>query len=196
MTVVQQLFDLLGVDVEIDRNSQTLASVDASLADNRLLVETQRAVKAARDTLRVQESERLDLELTVGTSQDKGKQLESKLYGGTVRIPRELEDMQLELSLLREHQKQQEESLLLALEAADETEQELGDLESNLQEMQTSWQEEHERLLNCVHGEAGGRLLISTRIPGLLQGRRRVAEVGCVADQMHDGHRHRGTAAE
>jgi hypothetical protein len=147
MTVVQQLFDLLGVDVEIDRNSQTVASVDASLVDNRLLVQTQRAVKAARDTLRVQESERLNLELTVGTSQDKGKQLESKLYGGTVRIPRELEDMQLELSLLREQQKQQEESLLLALEVSEETEQALGDLESNLQEMQTSWQEEHERLL-------------------------------------------------
>ncbi len=39
------------------------------------------------------------------------------------------------------------------------------------------WTAEGERLLNCVHGESGGRVLLTTRIPGLLQGRRRSAEV-------------------
>ena len=147
MTVVQQLFDLLGVDGEIERNSQSITSVESALADNHLLLETQQAVEEARATLRSQEAERLDLDLIVGTSQDKAKQLEGQLYGGTVRNPRELEDMQLELNLLREQQKQQEESLLLALEATEETERGLSNLESTLQEIQSTWQEDHERLL-------------------------------------------------
>ena len=147
MTVVRQLFDLLGIDGEIERNSQSISTVESALADNHLLLKTQRAVEEAQATLKIQEAERRDLELIVGTSQDKAKQLESQLYGGTVRNPRELEDMQLELNLLREQQKQQEESLLLALEAADETELGLGNLETTLQEIQSTWQGEHERLL-------------------------------------------------
>ena len=147
MTVIQQLFSLNSVDVEMERNSKSIASVESALADNRLLVETQQAVEAAQSTLRKQETERLDLDLTVKSSQDKAKELESKLYGGTVRNPRELKSMQLELDLLHEQQNEQEESLLLALEATEETERNLGDLVNTLQEMQSTWQEEHERLL-------------------------------------------------
>ncbi|MFH1560358.1 MAG: C4-type zinc ribbon domain-containing protein [Chloroflexota bacterium] len=147
MTVVQQLFDLLGIDNDIERYNQSVASIEDALADNHLLLETQRAVEETRATLRKQETERGDMDLAVESFQDKGKQLESNLYGGTVRNPRELEDMQLELNLLREQQKQQEESLFLALEAIEETERSLSSLESALQEIQAAWQKEQERLL-------------------------------------------------
>ncbi|MBI2856133.1 MAG: hypothetical protein HYX93_04730 [Chloroflexi bacterium] len=147
MTVVQQLFDLLGIDNDIERYNQSIASVEKALADDHLLLETQQAVERAQATLRRQETERMELELTAGSLQDKAKQVENTLYGGTVRNPRELQDMQTELNLLREQQKQQEESLLLALEAIEETERGLGNLESALLEIQTSWQREHERLL-------------------------------------------------
>jgi hypothetical protein len=147
MTVVQQLFDLLGIDNDIERYNQSIASVEMGLEDNHLLLETQQAVEGAQATLRKQEAERRDLELIAGSIQDKAKGVEGTLYGGTVRNPRELQDMQTELNLLREQQKLQEESLLLALEAIEETEQGLGNLESALQGIQTAWQREHKRLL-------------------------------------------------
>ncbi|MBI4282548.1 MAG: hypothetical protein HY672_03565 [Chloroflexi bacterium] len=146
MTVVQQLFDLMGVDVDIERYNQSIASVEEALADNHLLLEAQRAVEEAQAVLKKQEGERRDLELTVGSFQDKTKELESKLYGGTVRNPRELQDMQKELNIFREQQKQQEESLLLALELVEETAQGLGSLERALREAQVAWQKEQERL--------------------------------------------------
>ena len=147
MTVVQQLYDLLAIDVEIERFRKSIVSIDDTLVDNHLLLETQRSLEETQATLRTQETERKDLELTVESFHDKGEQLESKLYGGTVRNPRELKDMQVELNLLREQEKQEEESLLVALGAAEETEQSLGSLKSALQEIQTARKKEQKQLL-------------------------------------------------
>ena len=147
MTVVQQLYELLGVDQDIDKHSQSIASVDVALADTRLLQETRQAVEEARDTLRKQQAERREVELIVEGAQTKSGEVEGKLYGGTVRNPRELEDLQMELNMLKEQQKGHEETLLQALEAVDETEGRLNDLETSLKEMEDNWQQESGRLL-------------------------------------------------
>ena len=147
MTVVQQLYDLLAIDMEVERFRKSIVSIDDTLADNHLLLETQRALEETQATLRKQETERKDLELIVESYHDKGEQLESKLYGGTVRNPRELKDMQVELNLLREQQKQEEESLLVALGATEETELSLSSLKSALKKIQTARQKEQKQLL-------------------------------------------------
>ncbi len=146
MTVVQQLYELLGVDREIEKHSQSIASVDAALADTRLLVETRQAVEEARVALRKQQAERREVELIVEAAQTKSGEAEGKLYGGTVRNPRELEDLQAELNMLKEQQKGHEETLLQALEAVEETENRLQGLETDLKEMEDNWQQESGRL--------------------------------------------------
>ena len=148
MTVVQQLYDLLGVDEDIGRHNQTIASLDAALADTQRLVETRQAVEETRDTLRKQQTERRDLEMTVDASQTKAGEVEAKLYGGIVRNPRELEDLQTELNLLRAQQKRHEETLLQSLEGVEETEGSLVALETTLEEMESSWQQDEARMLD------------------------------------------------
>ena len=147
MTVVQQLYDLLGVDGDIDKHNQTIASLDAALADTQRLVETRQAVEEARVELRKRQAERRDLELTVETAQARSGSAEAKLYGGTVRNPRELQDLQDELNMLKEQQRRHEESLLQALEVSEEAESGLNALETSLQEMEASWQQEEARML-------------------------------------------------
>jgi predicted nucleic acid-binding Zn-ribbon protein len=147
MTIVQQLYHLLELDVNIVRHKQALASVESAIADNNLLFHTRQKVEEARATLRKQEAEHKNLEFNVESSQEKATQVESKLYGGTVRIPRELQDLQAELNILKKQQKEQEEELLQALEALEETRESLRNLESTLQEMESTWKVEHGRLL-------------------------------------------------
>ena len=136
MTIAQQLYDLLGVDAELDRCRSTIASIDETLADDKTLRDRRRAVEMGRAVLSRQETERRDIELSVGSSQEKGKQLEEKLYDGSVRNSRELEGMNTELNLLKENQRRQEEGLLRALEAIEETERKLGRIEGGLREME------------------------------------------------------------
>lgn len=147
MTVVHQLYDILIVDVEIEGYNKSISTIDETLADNQLLLRTQLVVSEAQAKLIKQETERKDLELTTESFREKGDQLEITLYGGTVRKPRELKDMQLALGLIREQQKQEEDNLLLALAATEETEERLGSLKSALNEILTSRRKEHEQLL-------------------------------------------------
>ena len=147
MTVAQQLYDLLAIDEDIERHRRTLASIESSLNDNSRLLQARQAVEEARGALGRQETERRDLELVVASSQDKAAQVERRLYGGTVRNPRELGDLQAELNILRGHQRGQEEELLLLLEALEETQRSLGELESALEEVEAERQREQGRLL-------------------------------------------------
>ncbi|MBF8267336.1 MAG: hypothetical protein HW388_844 [Dehalococcoidia bacterium] len=147
MTVVQQLYDLLEVDEGIERCKQAVASVESALMDNRLLLQSQQMVEEARLTLKRQEVERRDLELTVESSQGKAALVQEKLYGGRVRNPKELENLQAELNILRGQQREQEGELLQLLEAIEGTQESLGNLENTLKEVETTWRREHDRLL-------------------------------------------------
>lgn len=164
MTVVQQLYDILVVDVEIERYRKSISTIDETLADNQLQMRTKRAVDEAQATLRKQETERKDLEITVESFREKGEQLETKLYGGTVRNPRELKDMQSEFDLLRGQQKQEEDNLLIALGSAEETEQSLGSLKSSLKEIQAARRKEQNQLLGeKSHLQEGSTVLEEKR---------------------------------
>lgn len=167
MTIVQQLYDLLQVDVEIGRHGQALASVEAAIADNNELLRTQQMVEESRAIFRKQEAEHKDLELGVESSQTKVSEVESKLYGGTVRIPRELEDMQAELDMLKKQHKEQEEGLLQALETLEETRENLSNLEGTLQEIESTWKVEHDRLLEEKERIDGETTVLEERRQGL-----------------------------
>ena len=167
MTVVQQLYDLLEVDVGIGRHKQALSNVESAIADNNLLLQTQQMVEEADAAVRKQEAEHKDLELNVESSQDKATQVESKLYGGTVRIPKELQDLQAELDILKKQQREQEELLLQALEALEETRENLRGLEETLQEIESTWNVQHGRLLEARERINGEMALLEERRHGL-----------------------------
>ena len=160
MTIAQQLYDLLGVDAELDRCRSSIAAIDETLADDKTLRDRRRAVEMGRAVLGRQETERRDIELSVGSSQEKGKQLEEKLYDGSVRNSRELEGMNTELNLLKENQRRQEEGLLRALEAIEETERKLGRIEGGLREMEETREQQRVDL-------GGKRAQLETEIEAL-----------------------------
>ena len=148
MTVSQQLYDLQSIDDELDRCRTSITAIDETLADDRLIRERRRAVEVGRAVLNRQETERRDMELSIGSFVEKGKQLEEKLYGGSVRNARELEGMNMELNLLRENQRKQEEGLLRSLEAIEVTQRKLGGLEVALQDMETEREQQRVKLLD------------------------------------------------
>jgi predicted nucleic acid-binding Zn-ribbon protein len=168
MTIAQQLYDLLGIDGELDRCKTSIASIDQTLADDKTLRDRRRVVEAGRAVLSRQETERRDMELLIGSSQEKGKQLEENLYGGSVRNSRELEGMNTELNLLKENQRRQEEGLLRALEAIEETERKLGRLEGGLREMEETREQQRVDLL-------GERAQLEARTEALEERRRGMA---------------------
>ena len=146
MSVAKQLYDLLGIDSEIEKHFRAISDMEATLSDNRLVSEAEKALEDTRVLLTKQEIERKDCELIAESVGLKASQVETKLYGGTVKNPRELQDIQTELNLLLEQKTQHDEALLEALAAQDETEKLLTRLGGNLNDIRGTRNQEEKEL--------------------------------------------------
>lgn len=164
MTTAKQLLEISSVDQEIEHNTQSIDSIQAILDDDHMIVDTQQTVAKMRAELTTLKTEHIDLELTLASSKVKSQDVETTLYGGTVRNPRELEDLQTELGILRNLETKQEENLLIAMEAVDTSQSLLSNLESSLTDMQNSWISESQGLHQKMDGlKETGKLLKEKR---------------------------------
>ena len=140
------LVDLDSTDDEIDRHVNALVKIDIDLKDNARILETQRAIDKIGYIFSAQETKRKDLELIFETTQAKVSSTENKLYGGSIRNPKELEDLQLELNSLKERQSSEEDLYLSAMEQAEDTGRKLSKLEEMLKNLEETWDQDQIRL--------------------------------------------------
>jgi predicted nucleic acid-binding Zn-ribbon protein len=146
MSLLNDLYDLDGIDDEIDRQVEVISKIDLDLKGNNKIIEVQRAVQKTKSIFSNQDIKRRDLELSAETIQSKVTSVEVKLYGGSVRNPKELEDLQLELNNLKVRKETEENSYLEAMGEAEETGSKLAKLEHMLQELEDSWENDQKRL--------------------------------------------------
>lgn len=154
MTDLRLLYNLSELDSEIDTRRKSIHSIEEALADDHLLVNAQRLVDKIKAALRKRELLKNDIELIVGSYQAKGALLESKLYGGTVKIPRELEDMQQELNSLRRQQSEEENKLFSVLEEIEQIEKMFSDKSDALNRIKA----ERDKECNRLEAEKGSLL--------------------------------------
>jgi predicted nucleic acid-binding Zn-ribbon protein len=121
-----QLYRLQQTDSQLDQARARLAKIEKILSDNARLRQAQsqaeatdQALQAARKALRRAEEE-------VQAQNIKIEQTEAALYGGRVRNPKELQDLQKESASLKKYKLVLEDKQLdemLAVEAAEEAHQ-------------------------------------------------------------------------
>lgn len=146
MNNLNYLFDLDTTDDEIERHVKALSKIDIDLKDNARILETQRAIEKIGNIFSTQDTKRKDLELIFESTQSKVASTENKLYGGTIRNPKELEDLQSELNSLKDRQSNEEDSYLIAMEQAEDTGQKLTKLEDMLRNLEKVWDQDQIRL--------------------------------------------------
>jgi len=94
----KQLYELQEVDLEIDANRETLSEVLSRLGESEVLDEVR--LSLARDEEKLVELQRTqkEVEREVEDLQAKAAMATDKLYGGTVKNPKELTSLQEQLS--------------------------------------------------------------------------------------------------
>jgi len=110
------------------------------------LEETRREVEETRHRLREAQKKQREAEWTVEEVRVKIQPLEKKLYGGTVKNPKELVGFQQDVDSLKARQRELEDRALEAMSAAEEVEKALAEAERRLLDMETGWQAEQESL--------------------------------------------------
>jgi predicted nucleic acid-binding Zn-ribbon protein len=139
MTKGSDLYSLQHLDTEDDRKRQRLAQVVAELGKDEQLEQARQAVARAKATVREHELRQRDLELEIQGLVAKTSDSEKRLYGGAVKNPRELSDLQAEIGALRRRQQKLEDDLLEAMVNQEEAENARNRDQAELETLEAQW---------------------------------------------------------
>ena len=115
MRSVVLLAHLNEIDLAMDAHKARLAEIAEALREPAALVEARRGLARAESDLAHCRAVQTELEAVQNDAAGKLARAETRLYGGGVRNPKELEDLQRDVAQLRRQLDQAEDHLLEAL---------------------------------------------------------------------------------
>ena len=146
MSTASQLFELQEFDLDIEAKKGTVEQIEGQLGESETLVEMRASLAQQRERLAQLSGEQRTLEWQVEDLSQKIAHEEDKLYGGSVRNPKELSDLQQEVELLKGRCRQLEDRVIDIMSEVELTEVSIRDESRQLEEMEQTWQREQERL--------------------------------------------------
>jgi len=122
MSQVRNLFHLQQIDTQLDQARGRLAEIDAALSDNSAVRKASARLSKADDARTKARLALKRAEQDVQAQQEKIEKNQKALYGGSVRNPKELEDLQMESGALQRYLSVLEDRQLEAMIAFEEAE--------------------------------------------------------------------------
>jgi predicted nucleic acid-binding Zn-ribbon protein len=151
------LYRLQTVDLDLDQQRSRLEEIEAGLADSELVLRCRELFDKAESDLQAAQAAMRQAEQELAAHKAKLEESEEQLYGGTVRNPKELQDLQADVESLHRHRATLEERLLDAMveqEQAEALSQDARDDLSQASSLQASrnaaLQEEQARVLATI----------------------------------------------
>jgi len=158
MTRVANLYALQEIDSALDACKASLVDVESRLGEADELVEVRQRALERQEALREVEKQQREQEWQIDDLRQKIEPLEKKLYGGTIRNPKELADLQQDVESLRRRQRGLEDRDLEIMVAVEEAQKEANEAQRALSETEEAWNAEQERLRQeqaSLHQEIG-----------------------------------------
>ena len=147
MAATTDLFGLQETDLLLDKAQARLAEIEDSLAETEELLEARAELEAKEsivDGIRTQQKEAEEVAEDVRA---KAAEIERKLYAGSVKNPKELQDLDADLRSVKELVARREDELLAILEQAEAAESEAAEVRAKLDEIEGDWKAEQAELL-------------------------------------------------
>ena len=178
MTTIRPIYELQEMDSKIDRQQSELATVEARLADNKLMEELKRRLSTNEERLmrlmQTKSSQAMQ-DLEAKQFQAKVQSLEERLYGGSVRNQKELESITSELQYTKQQYTESDEQLLTLMLSVDELEKQIAETRARIKELESTQAEarvklagERDALKESLASDAEKRTRMVEAIPALL----------------------------
>ncbi len=116
------LYRLQTIDTELDLRRAQLAEADAKLADSPAVKKAQAALAAAQSQAAAARNKAKEIEAENQSLAAKIAEVEEQLYGGKVKNPRELKDLQADAESLKRRRSALDDQQLAAMEAVEAAE--------------------------------------------------------------------------
>lgn len=175
MTTVHRLYELQELDWDIDRCQTRLASVEEQIEDDSALVRVRGEIEELQNTVRQLHQKQSTQTLELQAIEDRVRALDSRLYGGAVKSPREMESGFNELQMAKEQEQQAEDQLFTMMVELEEAEKGM----AGASEEQAKMEEERGRSLVTLSEE---RVTLLKQLEGLMKDR---GEMVSNADPEH-----------
>jgi predicted nucleic acid-binding Zn-ribbon protein len=140
------LYRLQTIDLEIGNGKRRLEEVKAGLGEGEELRQARRALQKAEEELNHWRTTLRDLELKARSLNAKITSVEERLYGGRVTNPKELANLQNEVSYLKRRRGDLEDRQIEAMVEVEEHEAEVDGKKANLSQVEAEWNQTQKRL--------------------------------------------------
>jgi len=134
------------VDLELQGKQQELDEVENRLSDDKALIAAESKLASQKEQLKDARKKRKSSEWELEDLQEKVKQIDSKLYSGRTKNPKELVNLEKEAKGLKSRISTQEDTLLGLMSQAEEIEAQVKVSGEEFERLKQEWQKRQETL--------------------------------------------------
>jgi len=148
MSVAKQLYQLQEIDLELEANEQALRQIASQLGESQAVVRAR--TKLASENQRLEELKRQQhsLEWEIDDLVNKLAPAQERLYGGSIKNPKELTNLQHEVDGLKAKREQLEDKALEVMEQVELTEASVATISNDSKRLEAEWQSQQQQLSN------------------------------------------------
>jgi len=122
MINAKSLLQLQDIERQIVSAQTRIRELDAEIGTDERVQAAQTALQAAQEVLPPLQKQIRSYELDLDETRTKAEATEARLYSGSVKNPKELQEMQQEIAALKQKQSDLEETMLTVMEQAEAAE--------------------------------------------------------------------------
>lgn len=146
MNAPAQLYKLQHIDQELHQRQQALNEIETQLSDDKALARAKSTLASQKARLTETEKRQKEAEWELEDLQQKANQVNAKLYGGKVKNPKELVNLDLESKELRKTVRQKEDALLELMSEVEDIQAKARETDKELKEVSQEWRRRQEAL--------------------------------------------------
>jgi predicted nucleic acid-binding Zn-ribbon protein len=148
MSAAKELYELQEIDLDIEQGTQALEQVKSQLGKDDDLAAVRAVLETAKKKLIELEHQQKTGEWEIADLGAKIAAIEKKLYGGSMKNPRELMGFEQDLKLLKTQRGEREDALLSVMMDVEDAQQDVKQRGSDFSVMEQGWKDNQQKLSN------------------------------------------------
>jgi predicted nucleic acid-binding Zn-ribbon protein len=144
MSLTGQLYQLQQLDLELQRKQQELSDAEHQLSDNKALVVAESNLASQKEQLEDARRKQKSSEWELEDLQEKLRRIDSKLYSGTTKDPKELVNLEKEVRGIKSQIGPKEDALLGLMSQVEEIEAKVKTTTEELTRLKREWEQRQE----------------------------------------------------
>ena len=146
MTLARTLYDLQQIDLNIQKEQETLDDINRQLGESEALSRVKAGLVAEKEHLAESEKKQRDVEYEIEDLRSSIKQVNDKLYGGKSKNPKELVSLEKEFEIFKAKLRQKEDDLLDLMAEIESVQDRIKISKERLGKLEEEWQREQKDL--------------------------------------------------